>query len=104
MTSIIFLTADGASIPVDALNGHSAMEAAIRNNIPGIDGECGGVCACATCHVQVEEPWSSKLETKTEAEKMMLEFASGVGDNSRLACQIKVEPAFEGMVLRVVER
>jgi 2Fe-2S ferredoxin len=79
------------------------MEGAVKNNVPGIDADCGGACACATCHVYVDDAWLSKTGTKSAMEESMLDFAEGVEPNSRLACQIKVTDAFDGLVVRMPE-
>jgi 2Fe-2S ferredoxin len=73
------------------------MEAATRNGIPGILAECGGACACATCHVHVEEAWLGKLGTPAELESAMLEFADDVRPNSRLGCQIRITEEMDGL-------
>ncbi len=91
MTKIVFLSADGATrTQVEADNGSSVMEAAVRNGIPGIDAECGGACACATCHVYVDEEWTAIVGAPDPMEEDMLDFASDVRPNSRLSCQIRV--------------
>ena len=76
------------------------METALRNSIPGIDAECGGACACATCHVYVDPAWLPKLAVRQDMEEQMLDFAQEVKPNSRLSCQIKVTPALDGLVVR----
>ena len=105
MTKIIFVSADGATrTEVEANNGSSVMEAAIRNGISGIDAECGGACACATCHVYVDEEWTDTVGTPDAMEEDMLDFAYEVRPNSRLSCQIRVSDDLEGLVVQVPER
>jgi 2Fe-2S ferredoxin len=79
------------------------MEGAVKNNVPGIDADCGGACACATCHVYVDEAWLTMTGGRTATEESMLEFAEGVEPNSRLACQIKVSEPLNGLVVRMPE-
>lgn len=105
MTKIIFVSADGASrIEVDADNGSSVMEAAIRSGIPGIDAECGGACACATCHVYIDEDWTDTVGGPDAMEEDMLDFAYEPQPNSRLSCQIRVSDEIDGLVVKVPER
>ena len=103
MTKITFIDASGQSRVVDAQNGSTVMESALRNSIPGIEAECGGACACATCHVYVDEAWRDKTGTPTAMEESMLDFAEGVEPNSRLSCQIKVTDALDGLIVRMPE-
>ena len=104
MTKIIFITHDGKRHEVEAENGSTVMEAAIRNHVPGIEGECGGACACATCHVYVEPDWQDATGEPAPTEEDMLDFAFDVRPNSRLSCQIKVRDELDGLVVRVPER
>ena len=104
MTKIIFRTSQGETHSVDAENGSTVMEAAIRNQIAGIDAECGGACACATCHVYVDEAWIGKTGTAEPMEEDMLDFASDVRPTSRLSCQIKVRDELDGLIVTVPER
>ena len=101
MAKIHFVDHSGETRIVEVENGATLMEAAIRNAIPGIEAECGGACACATCHVFVEEPWLGKLPPKEDMEETMLDFAPEVEANSRLSCQIKVSAALDGLVVRM---
>ena len=103
MTRVNFIQHDGAKHQIDTEDGYSLMEVAINNNISGIDGDCGGVCACATCHVYVDEAWTSKLGERTAMEADMLELAADVTERSRLACQIKVETAVDGLTVHLPE-
>jgi 2Fe-2S ferredoxin len=77
------------------------MEGAVKNMIPGIDADCGGACACATCHVYVDQTWLGKIQPMQEMEKTMLDFAEGVEANSRLSCQIQVTEALDGLTVRM---
>ena len=105
MTTINYVEPDGQTITVNVENGISAMEAAVRNNVPGIDGDCGGAAACATCHVYVDPAWIAKTGTaSSDMEKSMLEFAEEVQDNSRLACQISITDDLDGLVLKLPEK
>ena len=103
MTQITYILHDGAERPVDLKAGVNLMQGAVANNIPGIDGDCGGACACATCHLYVDAAWLPKLGERNAMEASMLEFAENVEDNSRLACQIIVSDALEGLVVRLPE-
>ncbi|MDR5804867.1 2Fe-2S iron-sulfur cluster-binding protein [Caballeronia sp. LZ001] len=104
MTTIIFKSHGGMEFLVKAANGASVMEAAVSSNVPGIDAECGGVCACATCHVYVDPEWKDKLDAPGEAEKAMLEFAEEARENSRLTCQLTTSDALDGLVLWLPDR
>jgi ferredoxin, 2Fe-2S len=101
MPKIKYIEHSGKEHEVDVPEGWSVMEGAVKNLIPGIDADCGGACACATCHVFVEEPWLSKLTPKEDMEETMLDFAPEVEANSRLSCQIKVSAALDGLVVRM---
>ena len=103
MAKITYIEHDGTEHTVDVKTGLSVMEGAIKNNIPGIDADCGGACACATCHVYVDEAWASKTGEKSAMEESMLDFAEGVEPNSRLACQIKMSDALDGLVVNLPE-
>ncbi|WP_374347532.1 2Fe-2S iron-sulfur cluster-binding protein [Phenylobacterium sp.] len=103
MPKIIYHTFDGAVRTVDAPDGTSVMEAAVRNSVPGIDGDCGGACACATCHVYVPEAWLARLEPQSDMEQSMLEFAENVRPDSRLGCQIKMSASLDGLELFLPE-
>lgn len=101
MAKITFVQPDGSSQTVDAEPGMTVMEAAKRDVIPGIEAECGGACACATCHVYVDAAWSAKTGKPETMEEDMLDFAFDVRPESRLSCQIKVTPDLDGLVVRV---
>ena len=100
MPKITFIDPTGASHAVDAEVGATVMETAIRNGVPGIEAECGGACACATCHVYVDEAWLEKTGERSQMEEDMLDFAFDVQPNSRLCCQIVVKPELDGLVVR----
>jgi 2Fe-2S ferredoxin len=94
---IVFIEPGGIEHTVEVTPGCSVMEAAVRNGVPGIAAECGGSCACATCHVHVEPDWFQKLEPKSELESATLEFSDDVRPNSRLCCQIRVTDELDGL-------
>ena len=101
MVKITFIQPDGASQVVEADPGVTVMEAAKLNDVAGIDAECGGACACATCHVYVDPAWTEKTGKPNDIEEDMLDFAFDVRKESRLSCQIKVTPELDGLVVRV---
>jgi 2Fe-2S ferredoxin len=101
MPKVIFYEHDGTRHDVDATSGLSLMRAAVDHNVPGIDADCGGACACATCHVYVEPEWLERSGTRTEMEQSMLSFAAVTQDNSRLACQIELSDALDGLTVRL---
>jgi len=103
MAKITYIEHDGTEHVIDVKTGLTVMEGAVKNNIPGIDADCGGACACATCHVYVDEAWTAKTGTKSAMEESMLDFAEGVEPNSRLSCQIKVTDDLDGLVVRMPE-
>jgi ferredoxin, 2Fe-2S len=103
MIKIVYIEHDGTEHAVDVLPGYSVMEGALRNNIPGIDADCGGACACATCHIYVDYNWVDRVGAPTEMEEAMLEFADNISPSSRLSCQIKVTDALDGLVVRMPE-
>ena len=101
MAKITYIGADGARYEVEAENGSTVMENAIRNGVPGIEAECGGACACATCHVYVAEEWREKTGGPSPMEEDMLDFAFELKPNSRLSCQITVSDELDGLVVNV---
>lgn len=103
MPKITFIEHDGTEHAVEAEAGSTVMEAAIRNMVPGIEAECGGACACATCHVYVDEAWAEKTGEPAPMEEDMLDFAFDVRPTSRLSCQIKLREDLDGLVVRVPE-
>ncbi len=104
MPKITFIDVAGSSRNVEAPAGWTVMEAAVKNDIPGIEAECGGACACATCHVYVDESWLDATGTAQDMETDMLDFASDLRPNSRLSCQIKITPELDGLVVHTPER
>ncbi|QRG05839.1 (2Fe-2S)-binding protein [Xanthobacter dioxanivorans] len=103
MVAITFIEFDGTAHQVEGPEGATAMETAVRNGVPGIVAECGGACACATCHVYVDEAWMDKVGGPSDMEEGMLDFATDVRPNSRLSCQIKLTADLDGIVLRTPE-
>ncbi len=104
MAKITFIQPDGAEQTVEATPGMTVMEAAKKELVPGIEAECGGACACATCHVFVDDAWREKVGPPSEMEEDMLDFAFDVRESSRLSCQIKVTQDLDGLVVRVPEK
>lgn len=100
MAKITFLISDGQKIELEGQSG-SLMQLAVKNKVPGIDGDCGGVCSCATCHVQVDPAFMDKTGTASEIEKYTLEFEDNLTEYSRLACQIQISEELDGISLRV---
>ena len=101
MPKITYIEHNGKSHIQEVSNGLTVMEGAVQNNIPGIDADCGGSCACATCHVYVDEKWFDKLPKKENAEEDMLDMASEPNKFSRLSCQITVEDNLDGLVVKM---
>ena len=99
MTKVTFIDSAGTSRTVEAQIGSTVMETALRNSVPGIEAECGGACACATCHVYVSDEWTEKVGKPSQMEEDMLDFAFEVRPTSRLSCQIKVSEALDGLVV-----
>jgi ferredoxin, 2Fe-2S len=104
MPKITCIGADGTSRIIDAEIGSTVMEAAIKHGIPGIEAECGGACACATCHIYVDEAWLAIVGAPSPMEEDMLDFGYDVKPSSRLSCQIKVSAEIDGLVIRIPER
>lgn len=104
MPKITFVQPDGSQQTVEAKSGVTVMEAAKLNRVPGIEAECGGACACATCHVYVDDAWREKVGAPSEMEEDMLDFAFDVREASRLSCQIKVSDGLDGLVVAVPEK
>lgn len=103
MPKLTFIQHDGARHEVEVPEGTSVMKAALEKNVPGIDADCGGACACATCHVFVDPAWYSKAEAPSDREVDMLGFAATTQANSRLACQIRMSQALDGLVVQLPE-
>ncbi len=105
MAKITFIEHTGTEHVVDVANGLTVMEGARDNNVPGIEADCGGACACSTCHVYIDEAWVSKVPAKDAMEEDMLDFAYEPNPvTSRLTCQIKVTPALDGLVVHLPEK
>jgi len=104
MAKIQFIDFGGTARTVEAEPGSTVMEAAIKNGVPGIEAECGGACACATCHVYIEPDWQEKVGPPSSMEEDMLDFAFDVRPNSRLACQIHVKAELDGLTVRTPEK
>jgi 2Fe-2S ferredoxin len=105
MPKITYVEHNGKAHTVDAPMGGSVMEGAVKNNVPGIDADCGGACACATCHVYVDPNWTAALGEASETEAAMLEFAAEpVETNSRLSCQMRVTADLDGLIVRLPRR
>ncbi|HXD41681.1 MAG TPA: 2Fe-2S iron-sulfur cluster-binding protein [Ramlibacter sp.] len=104
MPRVNFVSHDGSPHPVDVPVGTTLMRAATDNGVPGIDGDCGGQCACATCHVYIEAPWDALTGARTAKENDMLNFSACLQeDSSRLGCQITVSDALDGIVVKLPE-
>ena len=101
MPKITYIEHNGTAHTVEVDLGLSVMEGAVNNGVPGIDADCGGACACATCHVYVDPAWEAKTGEKNESEAAMISFANGVESNSRLSCQITVTAELDGLVVRM---
>jgi len=99
MSKITYIDSSGNSKTIDVANGLSVMEGAIQNNIPGIDADCGGGMACATCHVYVKEEWLNKLDKPEDAEQDMIDMAFEPKKNSRLSCQLIVSDKLDGLTV-----
>ena len=101
MPKITFIQPDGTEQTVEIAIGWSVMEGAVRSLVPGIDADCGGACACATCHIYVDPAWAAALPVKSEMEEAMLDFAQDARPTSRLSCQLRVTSDMDGLVVRV---
>ena len=101
MPKITYIEHSGKSHTIEVPNELSVMEGAVQNNIPGIDADCGGACACATCHVYVDEKWFEKLPKKEDMEQEMLDMAFEPNKFSRLSCQIVVSDELDGLVVKM---
>ena len=104
MPKITYVEHNGKSHTINVANGLSVMEGAIENNISGIDADCGGSMACATCHVYVKEEWFDKLVKKEDGEEDMLDMAFAPNKFSRLSCQLTVSEELEGLVVKLPEK
>ena len=104
MPKITYITSDAKIHEVEVENGLTVMEGAVQNDIPGIDADCGGGMACATCHVYVKEEWLNKLEKAEDAEQDMIDMAYKPQKNSRLSCQIVVSDEIDGLTVTTPEK
>jgi 2Fe-2S ferredoxin len=104
MVKITFIQPDGREQTVEGEPGMTVMETAKKHLVDGIEAECGGACACATCHVYVDDQWRERVGPPAEMEEDMLDFAFDVRESSRLSCQIKVTPELDGLVVRVPDK
>jgi len=104
MVQITFIDTAGTARTVEGEVGATVMETAIKNGVPGIEAECGGACACSTCHVYIEEAWRAKVGEPSPMETDMLDFAYDVRPSSRLSCQIKVREELDGLVVTTPSR
>jgi 2Fe-2S ferredoxin len=103
MPKITYIDSSGTERTVEGKNGMTVMETAIKHNIPGIDADCGGACACATCHVYVDVAFTDKVGKPSAMEQSMLDFAENVKENSRLSCQIKIRDDLDGLKVTTPE-
>jgi 2Fe-2S ferredoxin len=104
MSKVTYIEFDGDETEVDLQDGWTLMQGAIQNGVEGIEGECGGSCACATCHCYVDEAFLGKLDPMSDIEDQLLDgTASERKPNSRLSCQIKMSPELDGIVVRLPE-
>ncbi len=104
MPRITYIEHNGTEHTVDVAVGLTVMEGAVNNNITGIEADCGGACACSTCHVYVDPDWVEKLPAREDMEEDMLDFAYEPNERSRLTCQIQVTPELDGLVVRMPEK
>jgi len=103
MAKITFIQHDGTETIVEAENGTSIMNAAVDNGVSGIDGDCGGECSCATCHVMLDDAWMEQVGQPSEQEESMLDLNPDREKNSRLACQIAASDEIDGIVIKLPE-
>ena len=104
MVKVTFIDTAGTARTVEGEVGSTVMEAAIKNGVPGIEAECGGACACSTCHVYIDDAWREKVGEPSPMEEDMLDFAYEVKPSSRLSCQIKVSEELDGLTVQTPER
>ena len=104
MPKVQYIEHNGTVHEIEVQPGTNLMQAAVSNMVPGIEGDCGGLCACATCHVYVDNAWSEKCADPEELESNILDFAYDVNDNSRLACQIEMSDELDGIVINMPDR
>ena len=101
MAKITYITHDNQNYSIEIQNGLTVMEGAVQNDVPGIDADCGGGMACATCHVYVNEEWFDKLPAKEDGEEDMLDMAFEPKKNSRLSCQIIISDELDGLIVNI---
>ena len=101
MTKVIYITHDDQTHTVDVQNGLTVMEGAVQNDIPGIDADCGGGMACATCHVYINDDWFNKIPAKEDGEEDMIDMAFEPKKNSRLSCQIIISDELDGLTVNI---
>jgi ferredoxin, 2Fe-2S len=104
MAKITFIQPDGRAQTVEGDVGMTVMETAKKHLVEGIEAECGGACACATCHVYVDDQWRERVGPPAEMEEDMLDFAFDVRESSRLSCQVKVTDQLDGLIVRVPDK
>ncbi|MBD8555826.1 (2Fe-2S)-binding protein [Rhizobium sp. CFBP 8762] len=104
MTLLTIVAFDGTRYDLNVDNGTTIMENASRNSVPGIEAECGGACACATCHIYIDDDWVERVGGPEAMEEDMLDFAYDVRPSSRLSCQVKMKDSLNGLVVHVPER
>jgi len=104
MPKVIYIEFNGKKHEVDVPNGYSLMEGAVKNSVNGIDADCGGSCACATCHIYIDDQWIDKLPKIEEAERDMLDFVSNPKKESRLSCQVMMNDQLYGLIVKLPER
>lgn len=103
MPKIIYIDHSEQRYELDVPVGKTIMEGAVENAVPGVDGDCGGQCSCATCHVYIEPQFAHLLPEKTEVETEMLELAVEVNEDSRLGCRLKIDETYDGIVVHTPE-
>lgn len=101
MPKVIYVSHSGAQTTLDVPAGTSVMRGAVNNNLPGIDADCGGECACATCHVYIDDAWMDRVPPADEVERSMIEFVVSPKPSSRLCCQVKVTDDLDGLVVHL---
>lgn len=101
MPKVTYIEHHGLEHVVSVKSGLTVMEGAVRNSVPAIDADCGGACACATCHVYIDQAWENRTGEASLSEASMLEFAEGVRPNSRLSCQIRLSDALDGLIVHL---
>lgn len=101
MPELIYIETNGTTHRVNAAPGQNLMQVALRNMVPGILGDCGGICSCATCHVMIDDAWLKRLPAMSETESFLIEGVPDAQPGSRLSCQVKVTDSIDGMVIRV---